>query len=82
MKTAVQTFAIALASVSAAAALGIGLADHAADRASAATPPQTKAAAAPVVVARLPRVVIVEHRRLPAPDMALAQAPAPRTPAL
>ena len=81
MKTAVQTFAIALASVSAAAALGIGLADHAADRAGAATPPQTKAAAAPVVVARLPRVV-VEHRRLPAPDVALAQAPAPRTSSL
>lgn len=82
MKTAVQTFAIALASVSAAAALGIGLADHAADRAGVTTSPQLHPAAAPgVVVARLPRVV-VEHRRLPAPDVTMAQAPAPRSPAL
>ena len=81
MKTAIQTFAIALASVSAAAALGIGLADHQADRIDA-TSPAPKAAAAPVVVvARLPRVV-VEHRRVPIADVAMAQAPAPRTPAL
>ena len=82
MNAITQTFAIAFGSVVAAAALGIGLADHTAqvdvpvahlDRVVVVgqrTPPVQ-------VVARLPRVV-VEHRRSEAP-LTVAKAGTPRT---
>ena len=64
-----QTFTIAFGSVIAAAVLGIGLADRAADAASPSVAPAStaamQAAASTAVVTRLPRVVI-EHRRTPA----------------
>lgn len=79
MNAVAQTLAIALASVAAAAAIGLGLADR-----NAPPPAQVVkldrvvvyGQQAPVaVVARLPRVV-VEKRRVVAPDVTVAQAPA------
>ncbi|MBV8035380.1 hypothetical protein [Roseateles sp.] len=69
MNAAAQTFAIALASVVAAAAIGIGLAD------SMAAP---TAQVMQVTVVRLPRVVI-EQPRAASPAVTLAQARPART---
>ncbi|MBL8280067.1 MAG: hypothetical protein JNL93_25605 [Pelomonas sp.] len=78
MNAVAQTFAIAFGSVAAAAAIGVGLADH-------ATQPTGQVErlervvivgqrAPDAVVAKLPRVV-VEHRRAPA-SVTVAQADA------
>lgn len=82
MNAIAQTFAIAFGSVVAAAAIGIGLADHAAPPAG----PVAHLARVAVVVHRaqplqvvekLPRVVI-EHHRSGAP-LTVAEANTPRT---
>jgi hypothetical protein len=84
MNTAAQTFVIAIASVAAAAAIGVGLANRMAAPAVEVVKLDRVVVvgkrAEPVVVAKLPRVVI-EQRRSTAADVTVALAQ-PAVPAL
>lgn len=69
MNTAAQTFVVALASVAAAAAIGVGLANRTAAPAAEVVKLERVVVvgkrAEPTVVAKLPRVVIEQHRATP-----------------
>lgn len=80
MTTATHTFLVALASVAAAAAIGVGLADHAAERDAQVVKLERVVIvgqrAQPTVVARLPRVVVEQRRAVPR-EVTIAQAQLP-----
>lgn len=80
MTTATHTFLVALASVAAAAAIGVGLADHAAERDAKVVKLERVVIvgqrAQPTVVARLPRVVVEQRRAVPR-EVTIAQAQLP-----
>lgn len=84
MHAIAKTFAIAFASVSAAAAVGVGLADRLAAADAGVAPVARVAAVGPradtVVITRLPRVVVEVRRAMPA-DVTTAAARAPARPA-
>ena len=66
MNTAAKTFVIAIASVAAAAAMGVGLADHTATTATEIVKLERVVVvgkrADAMVVAKLPRVIVEGHR--------------------
>jgi len=81
MNAAVQTLLIAAASVAAAAAIGVTLADRTAAPAAqlvkldrVVIEGRRAEMQAPQLVARLPRVVIEQRRAVPAAEVQLAQA--------
>ncbi len=77
MNTAAHTFIVAIASVAAAAAIGVGLANRSAVPAGDVVKLERVVVvgkrAEPTVVAKLPRVVIEQRRTVPR-DVVLAQA--------
>ncbi|KQV95671.1 MULTISPECIES: hypothetical protein [unclassified Roseateles] len=77
MNTAAKTFVIAIASVAAAAAMGVGLANHTATPATEIVKLERVVVvgkrADAMVVAKLPRVVVEGHRSAPA-ETAVAAA--------
>ncbi len=79
MNAVAQTFAIALASVAAAAAIGIGLADSTAAPLTQVAPLEQQAASSATRVAQLPRVVVEGHRENPPEVTTVAQNRPART---
>ncbi|MFT7773112.1 hypothetical protein [Roseateles sp.] len=77
MNTTAQTFVVAIASVAAAAAIGVGLANRAAAPAAEIVKLERVVVvgkrAEPAVVAKLPRVVVEQRLAVPR-DVVLAQA--------